>query len=633
MISKLILSLMFVLCSLIVKPIAAIETSVKIAVLTTGPKQMEAYNTLFSQLESSTDIKVELQFFSDITFKKHIKDWIETGTYDLLYWQAGKRLQDLVATQEIVPLSSLINLEDLKQQYNSNVLPVVTYDDEIYALPLGHYIWGFYYNKSIFKELGLSVPSTWKEFKTLSSQLKANGVTPLVQATADSWPVLAWLDYFSVHIGGEKFRRTLVEGNNVSQTHMTGLMEAFEYLTTKDLFFAPEHTWRWDQTIPAVLRKQAAMTLMGQFVEETIESIGNEEIGFFPFPEMGLGHDSNEVAPMEVFVVPASSNKQSEVASLLNFIISYTAIDSLAFQLGWLSVSNQPALISSLSERTQTAQKHVQEASSLVQFFDRDASPDISSAWSNALISSISNGNISAITRLNEGGSKTIAAIPENTVNEGKIMSFSSMSGKGTFLFSRILSVVYRTLGYEVSVNRYTNAKAVISSFNFGADGDLVRVIDVPELKEVAIKVPESILETRLFLVGSSKEKCHFDSKELPIDSTLIYGVEAKIFEKWTNILKPKKTLKKPYPVAWKSLHAGDVDYMIVFEPELFTKRNQLKGLCYRTLERIPSYHHLAKKHAGMVDQVSEAIKNMKQTEVYQSITMEFGLDLLPDAR
>jgi ABC-type glycerol-3-phosphate transport system substrate-binding protein len=633
MTSKFLRCLTFILCVLVVGPISAIEKSVKIAVLTTGPQQMAAYNKLFSQFESSTNINVELQFFSDITFKKHIKDWIELGTYDLLYWQAGKRLEDLVTSEEIIPLSNLMKLENLKQQYNPNVLPVVTYDDEIYALPLGHYIWGFYYNKSIFNELKLSPPKTWKAFKKLMITLKEKGVTPLVQATDDQWPILAWLDYLSVHIGGEKFRSSLVNGDSVSPAYMADLLKEITYLTNKDLFFAPEHTWRWDQVIPAVLRQQAAMTLMGQFVEEKIELIGNEKIGFFPFPEMGLGHDDIEVAPMEVLVVPSSSNKQTQVASLLNFISNYTAIDSLAFQLGWLSVSKQPAYVEALSERSITAQKRVQNASSLVQFFDRDASTEVSLAWGSALISSIRSGNTKAIERLNNEGIQTNTSITENMIDEGKLLSFSSMTGKGTYLYSRVLSEAYGTLGYDVSVNRYKDSKAVISSFSFGADGDLVRVIDIPELNKVAIKVPESILETRLFLVGGPNVKCDLKNNLLPMGSSLAYGIDAKIFEEWVTKLHPDQVLKKSYPAAWRSLYAGGVDYMLVFEPELFTKRKQLEGLCYRTLQKVASYHHLANKHADIVNKVSDAIKSIKQTEKYQSIKMEFGLGLLPDAR
>ena len=436
-----------------------------------------------------------------------------------------------------------------------------------------------------------------------------------------------------MHIGGEKFRSSLVNGDSVSPAYMADLLKEITYLTNKDVFFAPEHTWRWDQVIPAVLRQQAAMTLMGQFVEEKIELIGNEKIGFFPFPEMGLGHDDIEVAPMEVLVVPSSSNKQTQVASLLNFISNYTAIDSLAFQLGWLSVSKQPAYVEALSERSITAQKRVKNASSLVQFFDRDASTEVSLAWGSALISSIRSGNTKAIERLNNEGIQTNTSITENMIDEGKLLSFSSMTGKGTYLYSRVLSEAYGTLGYDVSVNRYKDSKAVISSFSFGADGDLVRVIDIPELNKVAIKVPESILETRLFLVGGPNVKCDLKNNLLPMGSSLAYGIDAKIFEEWVTKLHPDQVLKKSYPAAWRSLYAGGVDYMLVFEPELFTKRKQLEGLCYRTLQKVASYHHLANKHADIVNKVSDAIKSIKQTEKYQSIKMEFGLGLLPDAR
>lgn len=288
----------------------------------------------------------------------------------------------------------------LRQQYRSNALASVSYSKRIYALPLGQYIWGLYYNKEVFTRLKLEPPKDWQAFKQVSSVLKSNGIKPLVQATQDGWPVLAWLDYFSLDIGGRKFRQELLNGEFGDPSYKQALLSHFSYLAQEDLFFAPEHIWRWDQTIPALLREQAAMTLLAQFVEGQAQKIASDKIGFMPFPFASNTNNITEVSPMEVLVVAAATNKKQQVSQLIEFIVNYAAVDSIANDLGWLSVSNQGRSSRNLSERTQSANKRLAQTEHLVQYFDRETSPEISQKWSSAIVKSIQTGNIDPITSL-----------------------------------------------------------------------------------------------------------------------------------------------------------------------------------------------------------------------------------------
>ncbi|MCU1402624.1 MAG: sugar transporter substrate-binding protein [Microbacteriaceae bacterium] len=61
-------------------------------------------------------------------------------------------------------------------------------DGDPYCMPIASVLAGFYYNKTIFKELGLSVPTTMAEFTSDLKKIKANGkYTPLALGSADGW--------------------------------------------------------------------------------------------------------------------------------------------------------------------------------------------------------------------------------------------------------------------------------------------------------------------------------------------------------------------------------------------------------------------------------------------------------------
>lgn len=84
-----------------------------------------------------------------------------------------------------------------------------------FCLPMASVIHGFIYNKEIFKELGLSVPKTQKEFTAALDTIKQESkYTPLVMGTADQWEA-ATMGFQNIgpnYWMGEKGRKGLIDG-------------------------------------------------------------------------------------------------------------------------------------------------------------------------------------------------------------------------------------------------------------------------------------------------------------------------------------------------------------------------------------------------------------------------------------
>ncbi len=68
-------------------------------------------------------------------------------------------------------------------------------EGELWGLPAESEIVGFYYNKQIFADNGVQVPSTFEEFETLLGTLREAGVEPLVFGNLDQWQ--------AIHLFGE----------------------------------------------------------------------------------------------------------------------------------------------------------------------------------------------------------------------------------------------------------------------------------------------------------------------------------------------------------------------------------------------------------------------------------------------
>ncbi len=80
------------------------------------------------------------------------------------------------------------------EAFMDNVNPSVreyltTPDGKQYAFPLGlSYFTGVFYNKTMFADLGIEVPTTWSEFVDACEKIKASGVAPMGIGGKDGWP-------------------------------------------------------------------------------------------------------------------------------------------------------------------------------------------------------------------------------------------------------------------------------------------------------------------------------------------------------------------------------------------------------------------------------------------------------------
>ena len=80
-------------------------------------------------------------------------------------------------------------------------LPTVSAGDGIYGVPTeGSLGGGILYNKKIYSDLGLEVPTTWEEFAANNEAIKAAGIAPICATFGDTWTsqLFVLADYYNV---------------------------------------------------------------------------------------------------------------------------------------------------------------------------------------------------------------------------------------------------------------------------------------------------------------------------------------------------------------------------------------------------------------------------------------------------
>lgn len=115
-----------------------------------------------------------------------IKTKLATGEMeDVFYYNSGSLLQALNPDQNLVNVAD----EEWVDKLDENFITTVSTENGLYGAPGGQSMGGvMLYNKDVYAELELEIPTTWDEFMENNEKIKAAGdIAPVIQTYSDTW--------------------------------------------------------------------------------------------------------------------------------------------------------------------------------------------------------------------------------------------------------------------------------------------------------------------------------------------------------------------------------------------------------------------------------------------------------------
>ena len=114
-----------------------------------------------------------------------IKTRLSTGDMNDMFWyNSGSLFQALNPDQTMVSLTD----ESWVDSLDDNFKTVVSTDKGLYGVPVGASFAGaMIYNKDVYADLGLQIPTTWDEFMKNNQAVSDAGLVPVVQSYGDTW--------------------------------------------------------------------------------------------------------------------------------------------------------------------------------------------------------------------------------------------------------------------------------------------------------------------------------------------------------------------------------------------------------------------------------------------------------------
>lgn len=199
-------------------------------------------------------------------------------------------------------------------------------NDKIYSLPLNANAYGIYYNKDMFKKLGLKVPKTYAEFKEVVATIKKAGkASPFALSLNDPWSLngyhqLAWVTVAGGFDAAEdlliRSNKGAIDANQQATKDVTERLALLSGNAQKGANGA-----KYADAVAAFASGQALMLPQGTWAAAVInEQKPDFKYGMFTFPGDKEGGDYTIGAADMALSISAASKHPKEAQKLLNYL-------------------------------------------------------------------------------------------------------------------------------------------------------------------------------------------------------------------------------------------------------------------------------------------------------------------------
>lgn len=329
------------------------------------------------------DLTVELTVIDREAYKTQIRNFLSANPPDVANWYAANRMRPYISADLFEDISDLWAEPEIAENLASTK-GAMTIDGKQWGVPYTYYQWGVYYREDIYKELGLSEPTNWGEFKANCQAILDSGKKCFTIGTKFLWTAGGWFDYLNMRTNGYDFHMALTNGevawtdDRVRQTFAN-----WRELIDMGAFIDNHQSYSWQEALPFMVNGEAAAYLMGNFAVAPLREAGlsTEQLDFYQFPAINPDVELAEDAPTDTFHIPAGAENKEAAREFLRFVVSadnQTKINA-GDALGQLPVNAQSSVDDDEMLNQGFAMLSSNSPGGIAQFFDRDAPAEMAS--------------------------------------------------------------------------------------------------------------------------------------------------------------------------------------------------------------------------------------------------------------
>ena len=254
-----------------------------------------------------------------------------------------------------------------------------------------------WYNKTIFDDLGLEVPTTWDEFMEVCDTIAAAGITPIVEGNKDQWTVGNWASHVvSRVIGEEDYAATMVGDLPMNSDGMVEALGYFKEIADKGYINASVNALPDDEANTQFFLGDAAMIVIGSWLMADAATDGEGlDFDYFNTPAFpdGKGDQGSVLGISTGFMVNAKSEHIDETLDFLALVASAEG-SKLWAEAGLAPMTLDPFAGVDVDPRTQSLAEALSSSPMVVRPADSGYDIEVAAAFYDAVATVIGGGDV-----------------------------------------------------------------------------------------------------------------------------------------------------------------------------------------------------------------------------------------------
>jgi len=251
-------------------------------------KIADAYTT------AHPNVTIKVTVLDNEAFKTKLSTTAAADYPDLFQSWGGGIMADQADAGLLKDITS--DIASWKDTINPGAMSIYAYKGKQYGVPWDMGMIGFWYNKALFQQAGITAaPTTWDEYLAAVQKLRAAGIQPLAISGKDKWPSMHLWTYLVLRAGGGDSLSKMIQSGDWNTDACTKAGEEVVKLNALNPYQDGYKSADYNAEAAAVGNGKAAMELMGQWApsvenDQSADKKGlGDKLGWFAFPTIASG--------------------------------------------------------------------------------------------------------------------------------------------------------------------------------------------------------------------------------------------------------------------------------------------------------------------------------------------------------
>lgn len=336
---------------------ASEDTITVMCVGTEADEYVAGYEKIAEDFSADNEygVTVKIDFYENEQYKTKLTTLMASNAVpDIFFTWELSYLEPFVAGGKTADLTPYLDEDtEWKNSFADGTLDLVSYDDKTYAIPTQKSLCVMFYNKTIFEDNNLEIPTTYDEFLAACDTLKSNGITPMALCGSDAWIPAQFVQQIAAGMAGDDLFQSICDGSekwnnetNVKAAEEVKKMADKEYFNNGYIGTSPE------EAREIFTSGKAAMWFMGAWeVGNLMVSDIGDSIGVFSMPAFDSQYNNISVGSIDTsFAVSENCKNKDAAVAFLKYWTQAENEGALLYNYGRIPANNFEIDDSQLSE-------------------------------------------------------------------------------------------------------------------------------------------------------------------------------------------------------------------------------------------------------------------------------------------